>query len=341
LSRIITLLVLMLSPVALAGDLRIEAWKQDVRDNRVKASAEIIIDGELTGLSTPEVVRGLGIGTHRIELRSGCALAEGTVTFLAEDENAHFELDLVAQLATLRISVLPPDALLQLDGRPLDVDEEGAKVECGPHTLSASLAGHSTALTNLDIAAGEIYPVEIRLEALGEGKLSVRVEPESAHVLLNGEDIGRGDQDIEVYQGPHVVEARLKGHVSRKDTFFIMAEESYTVDLVLQPDPVSVRVTDSAPYMRPTVTRSKALGLSLSAVGAGILVYGGVQLLQTMSLYSEYKQRVDTVNAGFEEPSHASEFYDAEVAQRAPRMRASIGLGSAALAGGLIVSIRF
>jgi hypothetical protein len=336
------LLVFLLSPAALAGDIRIEAWKQDGGDNRVNAVAEIIIDGEATGLSTPTVVRGLGVGTHRVELRSGCAYAEGSVTFTAVDENAHFELDLITQLATLSVSVFPPSALLQLDGRQIDMDVEGTKIECGPHTLSASLPGHSTALRNIDIAAGEIYPVEIRLDALGEGQLSVRVDPGSAHVLLDGEDLGRGDREVSVFQGPHVVEARLQGHVSRKDTFFIMAEESYTVDLILQPDPsAGVRRGGSVPAGGPAFTRSKALGLGLSTAGAGILVYGGVQLLQTMSLYSEYKQRVDIVNSGFEDPSHASDFYDAEIAPRAPRMQASIGLGAATLAGGLIVSIRF
>jgi len=70
-------------------------------------------------------------------------------------------------------------------------------------------------------------------------------------------------------------------------------------------------------------------------------IYGGVQLLQTMAAYSEYRDRVETVREGHRDPAYAVDFYQSEVATRAPRMRASLVIGASTLTGGLVLATRF
>jgi hypothetical protein len=333
----LVLLGLLLAPSSMAGELRVEAWTIDSSNHRVQAAAEIYVDGEAQEQSTPAVIRDLSQGTHEVELRSGCAIARESVE-IKKIGRAHLEVELETQQATLHIELTPPEAELQLDGKELQIEpNNGNRLECGEHTLSAILVGHKTVLTNLNLAPGEIQTVNIELIPLGKGMVKVEVEPANAEVLLDGETQGKGEMELSVFQGPHVVEARLRGHAARQDTFFIMADEAYTVSLVLQPEAADAS-TGNQPIFSST---TKAAGFGLSAFGAGIMVYGGVQFLQTMNAYSEYKQRVSTVNAGLREPAYAADFYDAEVATRAPRMRAALGLGTMALSGGLYMAIRF
>ena len=333
--------LLMWPSLALGGELRVEAWKQDATNSRVKVGAEIMVNGEPTGLVTPAVVRDLAEGTHLIELKSGCAFARETVEITAQGR-AQLKVDLETQPAKLTITLQPEEARLQLDGRELEVTAgDEIHVECGPHTLSASLEGYKTTLSNLDLAPGEIQDLRIDLQPLGKGTIQVMVEPETARILLNGEDVGKGDLELEVFQGPHVVEATLRGHAPQQDTFFVAADETYTVEMALEllPErPEKVLAIERHPVFS---SKTKALGYGLSALGAGVLVYGGTQLLQTMSAYQEYEDRVATVNSGLQDPAYAKDFYDAEVATRAPRMRASLGLGATALTGGLVLAVRF
>ena len=189
--------------LATAGDLRVEGWSEEADGTRVKAAAEVYVDGRPTGSHTPTVIHDLSPGSHQIELRSGCAVAREDVE-IAKGASQHLVIELKT-LATLSIEFKPSEASVQLDGKPWNPASPTIQVPCGEHTLSASLVGYQTELSNFELAPGEIHGISLELEPLGTGILLVHVEPDSARIFIDGEDHGKGQKPRQVYEGPHVV----------------------------------------------------------------------------------------------------------------------------------------
>ena len=229
---LLSLLLWSWIPMAFAGDLRVEAWQRDLNQNRVKAGAEVFVDGQPTGLITPTVIEGLSPGSHQIELKNGCGVALEMVT-IVDGVPAHVKIELQSQPATLHVILSPPQAALTIDGqRVFEVSGEPNTVACGVHTLSANLEGYETTLTRLELAPGEIHNLRIELVELRTANLKIEVDPPSAKILVDGELQGRGPMEVEVYQGPHVLEARKRGFLPVQETVFCHECDARSGDLV-------------------------------------------------------------------------------------------------------------
>ena len=328
-------------PLALAGDLRVEAWQRDLDQNQIKAGAEVFVDGQATGLYTPTVIEDLAPGAHQIELKSSCGVALETVTII-EGVPAHLTVELPSQPATLHIVLSPPEAELTIDGQSLSaVSGEPNTVTCGAHTLSANLEGYETTLKHIELAPGEIHTLRLELVELGTATLAIEVEPPTAQILLDGQVKGRGSMELEIYQGPHVVEARKRGFLPRQETLFITNTNPEPVSFILEPERRSARTSNGMKGASIFQSKPKMVGAGLSVLGAGAVVYGGFHFLQTATAYQEYLRRADAVNAGIQEPAFAEQFFAEEVVPIRAKMRMGMTFGGVAMSSGLVLALRF
>jgi hypothetical protein len=123
--------------------------------------------------------------------------------------------------------------------------------------------------------------VEGRLESLRQRIPKITVKrgsgADAAGVALDG--ISLGDQVIGTPMptdpGPHTVEAKAPGFKPFRQSVRVAEQQSETVEIVLEPEPVVATTPGSAP-MRPAPGRSPVYGYVIGGIGLASLAASGV-----------------------------------------------------------------
>lgn len=153
-------------------------------------------------------------------LRRYDGVISDTARVQARDHLAALE----ARLAAVSLASDPPGAALTLDGRDLGPAPTAGpvRVDPGRHVIAGALPGHRPAELALELPAGAVVPVELRLEpevgdappgpAEGPAALRVEVDAEGASVSVDGAPPAPAPLERELAPGPHRLRAEAPGH---------------------------------------------------------------------------------------------------------------------------------
>lgn len=193
------------------------ARAEDIYVTSNAREAAILVNGVDTGYRTPATVPGVKPGETLISVEGACMRGEAVVN-VAKGLTTRVSIVAVEQLGTLSLVPSPVAARLELDNAPYQgVPGVPLAVECGSHTVRASLDGYITAVVTVDVGMGQDLTVPLNLPRLGIGALDLSVTPRAATLLLDGRPVGSDAVSLpSVYQGVHVISAELDGYTAVK-----------------------------------------------------------------------------------------------------------------------------
>lgn len=186
-------------------------------------------------------------------------------------------------VGTVRFVLDPPGAQVTLDGEPLGIPADATvRLAAGARRLAVSSPGFDAVQVGVDIVAGTMTPVEVRLLPNAR-RVVARTEPDGVEVWLEGRLVGSTRRD-DAAAGPLAGPATLRldplpvgEHVLefRKECF-----RRTRVDVL-----VSVDVLDRSPIPIPVVTLAPARSVvTLSGGTPGASVLWGGERVATLPL---------------------------------------------------------
>jgi len=184
---------------------------------------------------------------------------------------ALFDEAVAANVTSLNLSVTPPTAHVELDGR--EVKSGLFKVTVGDHVIAADQQGYRRDQQTVTAAAGAVAEVSLTLERVS-AVLNILTVPAEVNVTVDGVNVGRttagppppqyaeaiaranaAGQPVstvlsvaDVTTGGHVIQFSRDCHVATTNTITVENPADYTVGpIVLAPATARLSVTASAP----------------------------------------------------------------------------------------------
>lgn len=298
----------------------------------------IFVDGEETGLVTPALVLGLPAGPHRFELTSGCRGGVGEAVVI---DGKNVEIDIQANLdtGTLKVNPNPPTAAVAVDGIE---GPNKRQLVCGAHTVRVALPGFVQAVIPVDVEAGRSSSLDVSLEPLGTGTLTLTVDPADAAVAVDGRPLSVGPiRQAPLTAGPHSLELSRAGYAPLQKTIVLDPGAELSLNLALQPLAPAVAVTPPSTAGGGGVTKAQALratGWGLTAAGVGAAVFGITRFAAAGAAYADYEDR--SLNGPG--PASAVEAIRAEQVVPARNLGWTMSaLGAALVGGGVTLAVTF
>ncbi len=162
----------------------------------------------------------------------------------AEPELAdRFERRRARQVGFLQVTVLPPEARVFVDGRPVEPLPEVLPVLAGEHTVRAEQAGYAPGEEGVRVRSGRTVGVALQLERVS-ATVRLRTSPPGAEVALDGRAMGvtvADEQDPQRSQpllieglipGSHELVVTLAEHRTFRQTVQVPGLADYDLGLV-------------------------------------------------------------------------------------------------------------
>lgn len=139
----------------------------------------------------------------------------------------------------LNLQSAPLGAKIVLDNKYSGITPEIFQTSPGYHDVSLSKDGYQTWNGNIFIGVGENKSVNIPLVLIQQnltGMLSIDVTPSNAHVYVDGQYIGDGDQSLKFSAGYHSVSVDLSGYESYYNNYVLVnANQTTYLNIDLTP----------------------------------------------------------------------------------------------------------
>ena len=317
--------ILLLSTAYAAGSIFVQVGNDEV--------GRIFVDGVDTQVDAPGMVQ-VEPGTHLVQVKSECQSGVGSVD-VADGKVARLELALEPTGGFAEIRATPDDATATIDGLSLALPA-AIELNCGPHNLVVSAAGHNTHTQVIDVKMGGAYRIDVGLTLQGYGSLSVLVDPVDAMVLVDGEMVAVGPFTVDsLSEGEHLVTVRKEGLGENSRTVTVVSGETTQIQLTVGSDIATV-----TPPKEPrdlSGLGAKVAGGALLAAGIGATGYGSYLRYEGYQLHLAADQDRDgVIDEG------RTEFYNNHKDEIVAARRTSVllwGAGAAALGTGVVLMV--
>ena len=249
-------------------------------------------------------LRGLGRNLEAIDaleamLRDGAGRLKPDVEAAAKKAIA----EMSAEIATIRIRVVPSNATVSIDGADVPTERLAApiRVAAGAHAIAARAPGFADAERRVTVAAGD-RDVDVALEAKpraagARGRLRVHASSKDASISIDGVPIATGAWEGELTAGKHRVEARAPGLPPWGDEVDVGAGAVAEVeirlgegDIAARPPPIDAGGAGSAPAPEEPVRRTYLL--------LGLDVVTGVRTLSPIVFDEQFPTTRGATGAG-------------------------------------------
>ena len=217
--------------------------------------AEIFINGEPTGESTPATLRDVAAGNHEVSARGSCIDATQTVT-VTDDRVSRVELSSSSAGGFVEINVSPENANVFLDEEPIGAGPYLAlEVTCGAHQVRVTALQHQPKTETFELSMGQARRLDITLLQSGSGSISVLVTPIESAVLLDGTRVSEGPITIDnVPTGEHRIGAMLDGFAPIDEPISVNTGVVTEVELRLVADQMPMETEEVTALIDPIVT---------------------------------------------------------------------------------------
>jgi len=184
----------------------------DVNITSSPAGAEIFVDGEPTGQTTPAVVEILA-GEHEVRLKApGHKSHRQRILVAAQEQRTLDPVTLTRADSLLTVRSDPPGAGVTLNGRFQGETPVELAVRSGvQYRLQAFRSGYAPAERSIRLPAGAERTLNLALEQL-TGTVVVQARPEKAELLVNGRSRGQANQTLQLPTEAPRIEIRLPGY---------------------------------------------------------------------------------------------------------------------------------
>ncbi|HWR98833.1 MAG TPA: PEGA domain-containing protein [Candidatus Methanoperedens sp.] len=209
--------------------------------------AQILIDGEPTGLATAATVPRLPVGTHTVQLRLEGYEPWSQAVVVRSDRHFPFQALLSPSrrnLGKVNVQSHPPHALITLDGVASGkiTPECLTEVPAGIHLLELSLAGYRPWSGTVVVEEGRARDLLVtlrRLPAQEAGQARIESEPPGASITLDGvllEQKSPASLDG-LPPGTFTVEVNRPGSKRWRGELTVLSGERTLLQVVLEPSP--------------------------------------------------------------------------------------------------------
>lgn len=197
----------------------------------------------------PFVLYNIGL-TQKAMFRYTDAIAS-LQRFLDESENLAPEKraeatqiisEMKALLADVTLEIVPANATISLDGRPIGQAPLGKPVAiaAGTHKLEVTADGYEPQKRDLMITAGVPLKITLELKAIPKtGKVRINTSVPRAIVSIDGKPIGPAPVEVELDAGGHRLEVIADDYHPRRDELVVAAgqarELQVTLDRIVRP----------------------------------------------------------------------------------------------------------
>lgn len=249
------------------------------------AGANILLDGQPTGLLAPATLERVATGAHVVGLRRECDGVDIPIDVRAGAiERA--EGSLARGPASIAIGVSVDGAAVWLDGMSLGQAPVAIQhTTCGAHVVEAEAPGYARATAEVKLNYGESLPYTLTLSAIEAGNVAVNVRPFDAEVFIDGTRRGSGPLTVNgLPAGLHQVVAKAKGYEPGQVPVTVKGGETARVDLSLLPAKSFVERTGLDRVDWPRV----GVGAGLGAVAAASGALAATQFLAADAGYAGY-----------------------------------------------------
>jgi formylglycine-generating enzyme required for sulfatase activity len=217
----------------LPGRLRIQAHP-DGRPEATVQGAEVLIDDRSFGAVAMGPIE-VEPGRRHIEIRSDRYQPAVTdVEVEGCDRLQEIALALAPNWSGVRLSSIPPAAVVKVDGRPLGKTPIELELAAGAHDIEISSERYKTWRGRVEVIGGQPVTLpEVRLEP-ADGRLAIRSRPSGASVLVDGRYVGQTPVEVDIGPGKeHEIQLSKSGfeRASRKVT--VASGEVKGLDLLL------------------------------------------------------------------------------------------------------------
>jgi formylglycine-generating enzyme required for sulfatase activity len=184
----------------------------DVEISSSPAGAEIFVDGEPTGQTTPAVVEILA-GEHEVRLKApGHRSHRQRILVAAQEQRTLPPVTLTRADSLLNVRSDPPGAGVTLNGQFQGETPVELAVRSGvTYRLQAFRSGYAPAERRIELPAGAERTLNLNLEQL-TGTVVVQARPAEAELLVNGRSRGQANQTLELPTEAQRIEIRLPGY---------------------------------------------------------------------------------------------------------------------------------
>jgi formylglycine-generating enzyme required for sulfatase activity len=194
--------------------------------------AEVLVDGEPAGV-TPTVLELLA-GEHRLELHHpDFKSVAQRVTVEANTPLELPEVVLGAAPGRAAIESRPSGATVTVNDNYRGKTPIEVTLDPGDHSVQLHKPGHRRASRSMRVASKETSRISIPLEPI-RGVVEVRVEPVDAVVSVDGREVGRGSQTLELLATSHVIEVSKPGYGTERLTVTTHEDLRGRVEVTLQ-----------------------------------------------------------------------------------------------------------
>jgi hypothetical protein len=196
-----------------------------------------------------------------LELAEGSSYAESHPEQLAAARR--FRDELAAAVGTLELALAPADALVLVDGEPVDGSGSPRRIEIDPgrHAVLVSAPGYRTFRdAEVSVLSGSTVPLSVSLERLPARPATLVVESlEGAQIRIDGEVAGVGRVEEQLPATTVDVRVDVEGHPPLERTVTLSEGETVRID-------ASFAMTTGDLAAEPWFW---------AVVGAGVLALGG------------------------------------------------------------------
>lgn len=182
------------------------------------AGAEIHVDGEPTGIVTPNIVEIIAGEREVSVVLKGYRTARQRIVAAAQQADTLANFKLVQADAVLRVTSNPAGAGVTLNGEYAGQTPLVLELRSGQRlNVEAFLRGHKRASTSVSLIRDTTTPVAFSL-VRETGQVVIAAEPKGATLTINGESRGEANQTLALSTEPQRIEIALAGHAGYSTT---------------------------------------------------------------------------------------------------------------------------
>jgi formylglycine-generating enzyme required for sulfatase activity len=182
------------------------------------AGAEIHVDGEPTGIVTPNTVEIIAGEREVSVVLKGYRTARQRIIAAAQQDDTLANFKLVQADAVLRVTTSPAGAGITLNGEYAGESPLVLELRSGQRlNVEAFLRGHKRASTSVTLQQDTTTPVAFSL-VRETGQVVIAAEPRGATLTINGISRGEANQTLALTTEPQRIEITLAGHAGYSTT---------------------------------------------------------------------------------------------------------------------------